>query len=85
MDTTTINEVERLAGLMFSADQVGLITGIEQPDRTDEFQQAILRGRLKEEALVRDSVFKLAKAGSAPAQALAVELIKQARVASAGE
>jgi hypothetical protein len=79
-----LNEVERLAGLMFNVYEIGLITGIDPASEGDEFQKAMLRGRLKEEAEVRKSVFDLAKAGSAPAQTLAVQLIDQARVAAAG-
>jgi hypothetical protein len=81
---THLNEVERLAGLMFNVFEVGLITGLEEATYGDEFQKAMLRGRLKEEAEVRKSVFELAKSGSAPAQTLAVQLINQARVEAAG-
>lgn len=83
-DPNRLNEVERLAGLMFSAFEVGLITGIEEGNRDDAFEQAMLRGRLKQEAEVRKSVFELATSGSAPAQTLAVQLINQARVEAAG-
>ena len=82
--TTNLNEVERLAGLMFSAHEVGLITGQEALTAGDEFERAMLRGRLREEAEIRKSIFELAKAGSAPAQTLATQLINQARVAAAG-
>jgi len=83
-DPNRLNEVERLAGLMFSAFEVGLITGEVAPTEGDAFEHAMLRGRLKEEAEVRKSIFELAKSGSAPAQTLAVQLIGQARVAAAG-
>ncbi len=79
-----LNEVERLAGLMFNVFEVGLITGLDPLSEGDAFQQAMLRGRLKQEAEVRKSVFELATSGSAPAQTLAVQLIDQARVAAAG-
>lgn len=82
--TNHLNEVERLAGLMFNVFEVGLITGTDTANPTDEFEKAMLRGRLREEAEVRKSVFDLAKAGSAPAQMLAVQLINQARVEAAG-
>ncbi len=85
MYQATLSEIERLAGLMFSADEVATILGIEEADRGDDFALAMLRGRLQAEALVRDSIITLAKAGSAPAQALAKQLIDQARVARAGE
>jgi len=83
-NSTRLNEVERLAGLMFNVFEVGLITGLEEATHGDEFQKAMLRGRLKQEAEVRKSVFELATSGSAPAQTLAVQLINQARVEAAG-
>ena len=79
-----LTEVERLAGLMFTTAEVSLITGLDPLTAGDEFERAMLRGRLKEEAQVRSSIFELAKAGSAPAQTLAKQLIDQARVAQAG-
>ncbi|MGI4870432.1 MAG: hypothetical protein ACRYFX_04550 [Janthinobacterium lividum] len=84
MTAEQTTEVERLAGLMFSAHEVGLITGLDSLNIDDAFELAMLRGRLREEAEVRKSVFELAKAGSAPAQTLATQLINQARVAAAG-
>ncbi|MGI4865438.1 MAG: hypothetical protein ACRYFZ_16060 [Janthinobacterium lividum] len=79
-----LNEVERLAGLMFNVFEVGLITGLDPATEGDAFERAMLRGRLREEAELRKSVFELAKAGSAPAQTLAKQFIDQARVAAAG-
>lgn len=73
-----LTEVERLAGLMFSAHEVGLITGLHPTTAGDAFEQAMLRGWLREEAEVRKSVFDMAKAGNAPAQAIARQLIDQA-------
>jgi hypothetical protein len=83
-----LKEVERLARLQLSHKEVGLIVGYIVTEASDTamaaFGQAMLRGRLLEEAELRTSVFELAKAGSAPAQTLAMQLVNQARVAAAG-
>lgn len=65
-------EIERLGGLMFTREEVSVIV--------DGGDDPYLRGRLKAEAEIRQSVMDLAKAGSSPAQALAMKLIEDARI-----
>ena len=86
MTPNQLLEIERLGALMFSTAEICLILGLAFDDYIyhEDFQDARDRGRLREEALVRASVFELAKAGSAPAQTLAKLLIDQARIAQAG-
>ncbi|MBC6698073.1 hypothetical protein [Hymenobacter sp. BT190] len=92
MSTDQLSEVERLASLMFSAAEVCLIMNVHLSESAfiadeqelDEFGKAMLRGRLKQEAEVRASIFDNAKAGSSPAQTLATQLIHAAHVAAAG-
>lgn len=68
-------ELERLGGLMFTRQEAELIV--------DGGDDPYLRGRLKAEAEIRQSVMDLAKAGSSPAQALAMKLIEEARMKEA--
>lgn len=87
-----LKEIERLGALMFSTGEICLIMALcssedaadTQYHSHDAFQTARRRGKLKEEAAVRTSIFELAKAGSAPAQTLAKQLMDQARVFAAG-
>jgi hypothetical protein len=65
-------ETERLGGLMFSREEVNVILHGED--------DSYLRGRLMAEAEIRQSIMDLAKAGSSPAQALAMKLIEDARI-----
>lgn len=74
LDEEQINEVEELAGLFFTEDEIREITGLTK--NTPEFAKAMRRGQLKEEAAIRKGIMELAKAGSSPAQTLAWKLIE---------
>ena len=69
------NELEHLGSLMFSREEASIIL--------DGGDDPYLRGRLKCEAEVRKSIMELAKAGSSPAQAMAMRLIENARIQEA--
>lgn len=65
-----IEEIEKLAGLQFTRKEVSIITQIpisKFEGDTDE-NHAFLRGCLKAVAEVRQSILKMAKQGSSPAQ-----------------
>jgi hypothetical protein len=46
----------------------------------DGSDDPIMRGRLKSEAELRESVFALAKSGSGPAQAAAITYIREMKI-----
>ncbi|MGI4872386.1 MAG: hypothetical protein ACRYFX_14560 [Janthinobacterium lividum] len=66
-----LTEIERLAVLMFPAHGIGLMASLNPLVANDAFEQAMLRGWLKEEAEIHKSVFDLVKAGDAPIHTLA--------------
>ncbi len=63
-------EQESLAMLQFSRDEVKVITGNE----IDE--ESFLRGTLKAQAEVRQSILQMAKQGSSPAQKQFLDFVK---------
>ncbi len=69
---TKEEEIEFLAGLQFSREEIELMTG----DEADPFEI----GKLKMEVEVRKSIFDHAKAGSSPAHAQALKLIERRRL-----
>jgi hypothetical protein len=72
-----IEEIENLAGLQFTKKEVSIITQIPMSkfeEDTDE-NRAFLRGCLKAIAEVRQSILKMAKQGSSPAQNNYLKLI----------
>jgi len=69
---TREEEIEFLAGLMFSKEEIETMVG----DDADPFEV----GRLKMEVEVRKSIFDHAKAGSSPAHAQALKLIERRRL-----
>lgn len=69
-----VKEIEELAGLFFSPEEVELITGCNGEDPS--FQKAYKRGCLKSEAELRKSIIQLAKDGSSPAQAMANKMVE---------
>ena len=70
-------ETEWLASLFFTRKEIEVIMG--------ESEDPILRGRLKSEAELRESVIELAKAGSGPAQAMANQYITQMKINEAAD
>lgn len=69
-----VKEIEELAGLFFSPEEVELITGCNVDDPA--FIKAYKRGSLKSEAELRRSIIQLAKDGSSPAQAMANKMVE---------
>lgn len=69
---TREEEIEFFASLFFTKKEIMIII-----DGSDD---PILRGRLKSEAELRESVFALAKAGSGPAQMAALNYIKEMKI-----
>ncbi len=69
---TRDEEIEFFASLFFTKKEIMIIM-----DGSDD---PILRGRLKSEAELRESVFALAKAGSGPAQMAAIKYIQEMKI-----
>jgi len=87
MTEELLAELEEMAGLMFSKKEISCILEIPLcdlreilDDQTGEANQAFIRGRLKQEANIRKSIFDLAANGSSPAQAFAFKLIENAKL-----
>lgn len=72
MENSLQIEVEELASLQFTIDEIKLITGEKYIDTL-----WIQKGRLKAEAEVRKAILQQAKNGSSPAQKEYAELIKK--------
>ena len=73
--TEILVEVENMASLQFSPDEVALAMRIDRQvfrkalkEPGNDLADAYQRGRIKSEAEVRAAIYKLAKQGSTPAQ-----------------
>lgn len=81
-----LKQLEELAGNFFTPAEIALIMELDGDlsecilDSNCLIAKAYNRGRLLTEAKVRESIFKLAKEGSAPAQTLAMQIIDKARL-----
>lgn len=71
MVNNSVSEIEELASLQFTEEEIKTITGLDELDLI-----AMNRGRLKAMAEVRKSIFSQAKQGSSPAQKEYMGLIK---------
>jgi hypothetical protein len=72
-----IKEIEELAELFFTADEVQEITGADP--LSTQFKKAYRRGSLKSEAEIRKAIIQLAKDGSSPAQTLAWKMVESTK------
>lgn len=81
LNETQIKEVQDFAGCFFSPGEIGIIMNLGeqwcmmQMSSDTEFRKAYYKGRLISEADLRKPIFELAKKGSAPAQALAIQIV----------
>jgi hypothetical protein len=81
-----LTDIEHYASLQFSAAEVCVMLGLDYQAqlRSPEFHQQMLKGKLIMQAQLRETIFQHAKNGSAPAQAEALKLIRQAEINAAG-
>lgn len=88
LDKNKLIELERLAGVFYTVPQIAIVLQVEQLDldreifrngNTPEYT-AYHKGKLQSEADVRQAIFKAAKDGSGPAQALAMKLIEDNKI-----
>ena len=63
-------EIEKYAKYQFSIDEIAIIIECEarEIEDSEEALQAYMRGRLKTQAEVRESLIQMATSGSSPAQ-----------------
>lgn len=83
MTEELLEEVGRLAELQFTNFEIALIIEMDPEQMELEMQnesgvlyKKIMAGRLKTEAELRQTLIKLSKQGSSPAQTLLLKLIK---------
>ena len=70
MDAEQLAQIEELAALQFSMEEVAVIVDVPAAALAEgEPMRAYLRGRLKAQAEVRRSIVSMAKQGSSPATA----------------
>jgi len=79
-------EVENLAGLFFSPREISLMLELrineiyEQLDSNQgNFFRAFQKGRLQNEVDLRKAIIQLARAGSSPAQTMAMNLLNTSK------
>lgn len=66
-------QVVDFAKLQFTRKEISIVTGIDRME--SGFEEAVMKGQLMNEAMVRARVFELAQSGSAPAVIEAIKLI----------
>lgn len=79
-------EVERLAALYFTPREIALMLQVKFPEiliqfdnEHGEFYDAFQSGRLQSEVDLRKGILQLAKAGSSPAQTMAMDLFNKSK------
>lgn len=81
-----ITEIEEYAACFFTPEEICIImnlgqdTAMVQMAGDTPFKQAYLKGRLVSEAELRKRILELAKNGSAPAQALALQIVSNSNL-----
>lgn len=68
-------QIQELAELQFSVDEVEIIAGIEI-EGIEEHEKAFLKGRLLAQSKVRKQILLLASQGSTPAAKQFLELVE---------
>ena len=83
MSTEQIEVIEEMASLQFSLDEVALIADVAKlafEDNESKESRAYLKGRLKAQAEVRQSILEMAKQGSSPAYKQFLEMAKESEI-----
>lgn len=81
-----LQEVERLAALYFTPREIALMLQIKFDEvllqfdaNQGDFYEAFQTGRLQSEVDLRKGIIQLAKAGSSPAQTMAMDLFNKSK------
>lgn len=79
--------IEELASYFFTPREVAVMTEINPEEFLNELEnedsriyQAFQKGRLQSEMELRKSIIKLARAGSSPAQTMALDLFNKSKI-----
>jgi len=79
-------EVENLAGLFFSPREISVMLELHLPEILEQldtsegnFHRAFQKGRLQNEVDLRKAIMQLARAGSSPAQTMAMNLLNKSK------
>jgi len=87
MTEEQLQEIEKFGGLLYPPDKVAVIVGMsakafraELEDEESPIYQAYYRGLYLSEAAIRESVLTHAKAGSSPAQQLALQFLEEVKI-----
>lgn len=88
INTQDIEEISRLAGLFFTPAEIATMLEIEKQnfveaclcDDGNEFFRAFMGGRLQGEIDLRTGIMKMAKAGSSPAQTMALDMLRRSKL-----
>ena len=79
-------EVESLAGLFFSPREISVMLELPLPEILEQidinagnFYRAFQKGRLQNEVDLRKAIMQLARAGSSPAQTMAMDLLNKSK------
>lgn len=70
-----LEEIEKMAGLFFTEEEVEEITGTNQ--QSEGWKRAFRKGSLKAEADLRTAIISLANDGSGPAQSMAMKMLER--------
>jgi hypothetical protein len=84
---TKTEEIEKFAGLLYTPEQVAVICQLDRDaflaaleDPQSEEYQAYYRGLYLSEAEIRESILTHAKAGSSPAQQMALRFLDEVKI-----
>lgn len=87
MDEQQYKEVEELAALQYSPQEVGMMLGLtdeqvadEMSNREGQFFTRYIKGFYTTDIQLRNAVKKLALAGSGPAQAMLLRMIEKSEM-----
>lgn len=79
--------IEEMAALYYTPKEICIIVELKYDEAKNEiekeegkFYEAFQRGRLQSETDLRRSILMLAKAGSSPAQTMAMDLLNKSKV-----
>jgi hypothetical protein len=82
-----LKEIQKLAGLFFTPKEIAVMLEMNPTAfysacnvEGNDIYNAFTGGRLQGEVDLRESIMKMAKAGSSPAQTMALDMLKQSKL-----
>ena len=87
LDNADFEEITRLAALFFTPREIAIMLEVEVElfilecaNEHGKCYQAFYGGRLQQEVDLRTSILKMAKAGSGPAQTMAMDILTKSKI-----